>query len=481
MNKRENVTSLDEWRFRNAHVPDLSDLQGETGLDHKSARLLYIFRAGSGSLLFDSELRFCDQLEERLAAAKADRALDIAAPSARAERREAPEPEPRNRPPWTVPPFVWRDPATIPRRQFIYGRYYARGVVAATIGDGGIGKSILKKTELLAAASGRALLGIEPHERVRVLYWNGDDPATEVERRIHAICQHHKIDLKQLVEEGWLYIGTRDKQPLIIGETTGRGLVIHEKTVAEIEAFIREHNIGLAAFDPFKAVHRVSENDNTAIDAIADQFNLIAERTNAAIALDHHVRKPAFGQGETTTADARGASAMINKVRLSRVLNVMTPQQAIAARIKEDERRSYFRADTGKANIAPPGKAAWFRIFSVACPNGEDSPVVVPWKYPNAFDSITVEHMRKVREMAAQGRYRKDSQAADWIGRALADVTELDADDEADLRQIKEVLKAWFANGVLATELRKDEKRRTRAYVVPGNWNEGKADTGAPP
>jgi hypothetical protein len=45
-------------------------------------------------------------------------------------------------------------------------------------------------------------------ERIRVLYWNG----------IHAACQHYNIDLKKLLEERWLFVGTRDQQPLCIAE-----------------------------------------------------------------------------------------------------------------------------------------------------------------------------------------------------------------------------------------------------------------------
>src|SRR5262249_10066561 len=117
---------------------------------------------------------------------------------------------------WTLPPMVYRDGATIPQRKFLYGYAYARGFVAAIIGDGGVGKSIDLIAECLALASGKNLLGTIPRERVRVGYWNGDDPYVELERRFHAVCEHHGLDLKALIEEGWLYLGTRDKQPLYI-------------------------------------------------------------------------------------------------------------------------------------------------------------------------------------------------------------------------------------------------------------------------
>src|SRR4029077_7588428 len=171
---------------------------------------------------------------------------------------------------WSVPAMAWRDPAAIPQRVFLYGHYYARGFVSATIADGGIGKSILKLAEFLAIATGRNLLGIIPHERTRVLYWNGDDPLVEVERRISAICEHHDIDAKKLLGEQWLFVGTRERQPLILGEIERGKVVINRDVVEDICAFIKDNEIGFAAFDPFKACHRLPENDNTNIDAVAE-------------------------------------------------------------------------------------------------------------------------------------------------------------------------------------------------------------------
>jgi len=372
--------------------------------------------------------------------------------------------------PWTVPRMVYRDGADIPRREFLYGHAYARGFVTANIGDGGVGKSIHLIAELLAMASGKNLLGIVPRERVRVSYWNGDDPYVELERRVHAVCEHYGIDLATLIDEGWLYLAARDAHPLCVASAARFGPDINQDAANDIEAFIRAHNIGVAAFDPLKSLHRVPENSNTDMDVIGDVFNVIAERTHAAIALAHHIRKPAFGQNEATIADARGATALINKVRLSRVFNVMTQQLAIAAHIQEEDRRRYFRVDSGKANIAPPGQATWFKIIPVACQNGEDTPTVVAWKYPNAFDQVTPDHVNRIRTIAATGKYRKDSRAEDWIGKPVAEMLHLDLDDEADRKQVSKILKTWFANRVLTTKEGQDDNRVKRDFVVPGNW-----------
>ena len=93
--------------------------------------------------------------------------------------------------------------------------------------------------------------------------------------------------------------------------------------------------------------------------------------------------------------------------------------------------------------------------------------MVEAWKYPDPLDRITVRHMHKVRTMAAAGSYRKDARAEDWIGHAVAEVADLDLDDKADAKTIKAALKAWFANGVLTTEERKDESRKKRRVCHP--------------
>ena len=63
----------------------------------------------------------------------------------------APEPEPE--PPRRgiqASPFVWIDPAKIPRRKFVYGRHYARDFISETAAPPGLGKSSLAIVEMLA-------------------------------------------------------------------------------------------------------------------------------------------------------------------------------------------------------------------------------------------------------------------------------------------------------------------------------------------
>ena len=96
-------------------------------------------------------------------------------------------------------PFKPRDPSTFPGRQFLYGHHYARKFVSMTVAPGDVGKTTLTLTEAVAMAANMPLLGVHCRQAYRVWYWNGEDPREEIDRRVLAICEHHKIDQQSLV------------------------------------------------------------------------------------------------------------------------------------------------------------------------------------------------------------------------------------------------------------------------------------------
>ena len=364
--------------------------------------------------------------------------------------------------------------------------------MSATIGDGGIGKSMLVLTEAIAMVTGRNLLGIEPR-RTKVLYWSGEEPIAEVQRRVAAICQHFKIDTAEL--EGRLFVATAADFPILIEpmkkpDTVKKARRYDEEGMFEAQKelfpdevaalphlwrFLWHHNdVDAVIIDPFIACHRVAENDNTAIDAVVKTWARFANTTIISVELVHHTRKPPYGvAGETSVDDARGASAFKDAVRSARALNRMT--EAEGQRAGVENHRYYFRAENGKANYARPAEeATWFKMVPVLLPNGDqwhpgdEVGVVVPWHYPAVFDGVTETHMLKVRAMAGEGNYRIDMRSPDWIGQAVADVLCLDAED--DRARIKALLKVWFKNGVLRTVERRDASRRMKTFVEPGNF-----------
>lgn len=373
-------------------------------------------------------------------------------------------------------PFEWRSPATIEPRRWLYPHHYIRRFVGATISPGGIGKSSLVTTEALALVTGRDLLGVFPTERCRVWLWQGEDPLEEMQRRIGAAMLHFGIDPSEVA--GRLFVNSGRDDDLCIAEQDRNGVKIAAPVVEAVIATIRANAVDVVIVDPFVSTHRVVENDNPAIDRVTKTWARIADATDCAIELVHHSRKT--GGAETTVEDGRGASALLATVRSARVLNAMTEDEAGRAGV--DNRFAHVRVDAGKSNLAPRSEAAtWLRMVSVPLGNGplgtdgDKVGVFEPWQWPNPFDGLAVSDLEKVQAAVTVGRWRKDSQAKDWVGHAIADALGIDLADKAARSRVKLLQRTWTTNGALVEFTEKDEARKARTFVTSGSIEEGGA------
>ena len=305
-------------------------------------------------------------------------------------------------------PFVWIDPASIPPRKFLYGKHLVRQFVSTTISHGGGGKSALEITEALAMTSNRALLGIQPSEPLCVWYWNGEDPRAEIDRRVMATALHYGLTADSI---GRLYTDVGRETPIIIAEQTRDGAKILVPVVDAVIKTIQDEHIDVAIIDPFVSSHRVTENDNNAIELVVKKWAHIADVTNAAIELVHHSRKTG---ADVTVQDGRGAIALLAAARSARVLNVMSENEAGQAGV--EHRKWYFRVDNGKANLTPPvDKAEWFKFVSVALANGDNVGVPTSWQFPERLR----RHNRRPPSCRAEGRGRRRAVAREPAGQRL--------------------------------------------------------------
>jgi RecA-family ATPase len=236
------------------------------------------------------------------------------------------------------------------------------------------------EVEAIAMVTGRNLLGEQPEERLRVWFHNGEDPLDEIDRRLAAICQHFKIPQDELT--GWLWTTSGNEFPLRVAKGYAN-FEVNAVLVRQISVAIVDNQIDLAIFDPLVTLHSVSEIDTGKMDAVIRLFAGIADDTDAAIELAHHVRKPAAGTaGDYDVHDIRGVAAITDAVRAARVLNRMNERDAEAAECSEVERLSRFRVDRAKGNYSPAQAATWRQFISVELPNGDDVGVVAPWNFP---------------------------------------------------------------------------------------------------
>ena len=372
---------------------------------------------------------------------------------------------------FTPTPFTWRDPSTFPRRQFVYGRHYARQFLSVTAAQTKVGKSSLCLVEAVAMASGHNLLGLHPTRPMLVWYWNGEDPQEELERRVLAICLHYGIDRGEVEKNLFLDSG-RDTE-IIVATQTKTGAVIATPVEHGLTAALIDGKFDVFILDPAVSIHRVSENDNMAIDAVAKAFGRIAGKANVAIEAVHHTRK--LGGQEATIQDSRGASAWTSAARDVRILNRMSKDEGAKAGVEDGKERLYFRADAD-GNLSPASATEWFNLASIGLGNGSGGPVddqdyvgvATRWAWPDAFENVTVADLRAVQGAIAAGRWRESSQAKDWAGYAVAAVLKLDAANRSHKAKIASLLKTWIKTGMLVVVEGVDAKREKRSFIEVG-------------
>jgi hypothetical protein len=296
-------------------------------------------------------------------------------------------------------PFKTFEPTAIEPRDWLYGMHYIRKFVVADISPGGGGKSSEVLVEAVAMALGKDLLetGRTYPRRLKVMYWNGEDPVEEVQRRIAAICIHYELNMADL--EGYLYFDSGRNTPIKIATEVGGNMKMAKPLVEALIAEVKSLGIDVMIIDPFVSSHSLAENDNTRIDtAIKEGWVRIAEFGNCCVNLVHHTRKIGKGQ-EYSAADARGASAIVDAARDVRTFNMMTEKEADAYRIRQDRWR-YFRVASDKPNMAARGATSpWRYMESVSLPNPrqgvppDNVGVVTPW-FPDMPDDIQLEAER---------------------------------------------------------------------------------------
>jgi hypothetical protein len=314
----------------------------------------------------------------------------------------------------------WRDPATIPRRQTLFGHHYTRRHIGATIGAGGRAKTTLGACESISMAVGRNLLTGEPlpHGPLRVWVLNAEEDQDELDRRFAATCQYYRITQADL--GGRLFVQSIRKKPWRLASLVKNVATLDQQLLGRMRDFIIGNQIDVFMIDPFISFHAVNESANADMDLlIKEGLGGVAEETNSACEIFHHPGKPKPGQ-ETTVEDGRGASAIIWAVRSARVLNFMTPDEAKKIGITEDTRRRHIRVANGKANMGPVGNANWIKIEVENLSNGDVVACTTLWKPPNPFEGVTVDTAKVAQKVSQGGAYRADPQAKDWFGYAIA-------------------------------------------------------------
>ncbi len=377
----------------------------------------------------------------------ADRAVDWTPACLRRDEVKAP--------PLRATPYVTPIATEIPKRQWLHGLHYMRGIVTSTVAPGGFGKTTLSLFEAITMAV----------KGYRVWYISAEDDRDEIDRRIAAHLKHHGV--KPLEYANRLFIDDKASFPFKIAKMSRAGVLFDDAGLAAFEAAIEHDRIDVVILDPFISFHYLPENDTAAMDALVKRLGDIALRHLCCIELSHHVRKPTIGQVEITVYDARGAGAIVNAVRSCRVLNQMSQLAAEVAKINPDERTAYIRIDSGKRNMAPPEHARWCRLVNIEIDNGDRVQALEEWSYP--AHATSDDDKTWLRVVLGNKPYRVSSQAEDWLGKPVATRFNRSVEVKGDIKWINKLLSRWQTEGMIKQEQRPDENRTPRPYWVLGD------------
>lgn len=358
------------------------------------------------------------------------------------------------------------DLSAIPRVEYVYNHFYAKGYTSVTAAPPKVGKSLLGLIEAVDIATGRGILTGHAQAPQRVYYYNAEDDLYTIQNRVGAILQHYGIDQSEIRGRLALTSGVGDGGFYIISGQDGE---INEAQFQAMEAKCQAHKIDCIILDPLQDLSRSPET-NEVMRLLGGRLRKMASRCQLAIGLIHHTRKMQAGV-KASIDDMRGGSALRGTARFNRLLVPMSEDDAVKAGL--NDHRSHFQVGDIEGNLAPPSSdyAKWYEKISVIAENGESVGVITPWKWPDAFDGIGADAAIACRSavMQAKDRPRESEQANAWAGHLFGPILGLDSRDKSGKAKLKSIIRTWMETGVLAVESEYSTRdSREIKYIVAG-------------
>jgi hypothetical protein len=348
------------------------------------------------------------------------------------------------------------DNEPIPPRGWLLGNLLCRQFLSSIFADGGVGKTALEIAMALSLATGRSLIGEHVFVRCKGLLVCFEDGKDELRRRLTAAMLHYGISKADI--EGHLFVTaiTRGDAKLVLMKDGGLRV---GKLRDALERSIVRHGIDVTFLDPLVKIHSVSENDNAAMDFVAEILADLAIEHDGSICSPHHTRK---GPADPGNADVgRGAGSLKDAFRLCYTLNPMSKEEAGLLGISNDDRVSLIRLDSGKTNpVRRSPTPRWFRLVGVRIgnetamyPSGDEVQTIERWHPPNHFKNVSDEVWNTILDEISGGtedggKY-SDSGKAGQARQAWRVVAKHCNKIETEAKLI---IKTWKKNGVIIPE-----------------------------
>ena len=378
------------------------------------------------------------------------------------------------------------DPAQIPVRRWVIGRWLMAGQLSLILAPGGAGKSSFAYALALSVATGSSdLLGQHVFDPGNVLILGLEDTRLEAIRRLYGAMMYHKINPVSVADRIKTHnISDHETRPIILALEDRFSVQINDDAFDAIGDMLSMHKPKVVILDPFVSSHMVNENNNAQIDLVIKLLIQLCRDHQAALVAVHHTRKGAAEAGDVDSG--RGASSLVNAARIAMTLRKMTEPEATGLNISDDDRRDFFRVDVGKSNMGQIGTgslhgADWFRMRSQALgntgvdprwPEGDHVQVIEPWTPPDAFTGLTNFRANEILTAINQGmdpepgrdpiRYRlaqHHKSVTSWAGLVIREHFK-GTDHEKSASQAQQILDLWVEAGFLTERSYRDPLQR---------------------
>jgi RecA-family ATPase len=331
-------------------------------------------------------------------------------------------------------PFEPTQVSKLPPREWLYGQHMIRGFLTATVAPGGLGKSSLVIAETICMCTGRELLGVTVYQPIKVLYWCGEDPQDELEKRFSATMQHYDVTKEDLAGRLWVVSGR--ELGFNFAYQDHQDAKLNDEDIKAIREMIRELDIDLLILDPMASIHSISENSNNEMTMLLDALRDIADKEKCGIEIVHHSTKQARQQGGVMGAEqARGASAITDAARSVRALSALSKTDREEAGMTVEEAAGISMVRSVKGNMSPGGRSSSIRLVSVDLHNrtsiypqgdsvGVATPTVVDRTAMTDWLDSTINWLTACDCMSSEPTVlRKDIRSKEWAGLCLTRMT----------------------------------------------------------
>lgn len=239
-----------------------------------------------------------------------------------------------------------------PELDFVLPGFLA-GTVGGLVAAGGVGKSMFSLEAAISIAAdvaGANLLDLSIEKHGRVVIFAGEDPDVALHHRIKQVASRLAPAAREKLQES-----------LAIYPCVGDGVDLMDDRWFEP---LRRACKGarLVVIDTLTRFHSLNENDAADAKAVMAALERLAKVTGAAILYLHHVNKGAALNGIADLQQAaRGSSVFVDNARWLAFVAAMSPEEARAQRLDDEDRRRYLRWGVTKQNYGAPVAQKWYQ------------------------------------------------------------------------------------------------------------------------